>query len=281
MKKIFIKFFQLILDIIDSKFKTSKTYDVYVLQQHLYNQKNAINPFNKFGRKCFSQADEDGLTIEIINRIGINNGTFLEFGIGDGTENNSLVLINLGWKGVWVGNEQLKINLPKGGNLNYLKRWVNLENVLKISKNGLELLKSISYDVISMDLDGNDFYLTEKLLKSGLRPKLFIVEYNGKFIPPLYFKTEYSDKHIWKGDDYYGCSLTTYNDLFESFNYKLICCNSWTGANAFYVKQEYSFHFPEVPKQIEDIYNPPFNHVRNMGHSKNSLKTVEVLLNQS
>ena len=29
------------------------------------------NPLNKFGKKCFSQADEDGITLEIIKRLKI------------------------------------------------------------------------------------------------------------------------------------------------------------------------------------------------------------------
>jgi hypothetical protein len=31
----------------------------------------------------------------------------LEFGVGDGTENNTLVLLSIGWRGAWVGGENL------------------------------------------------------------------------------------------------------------------------------------------------------------------------------
>ena len=37
------------------------------------------NPINAFGKKCFSQTDEDGITIEILRRIAcLDNGTFAE-----------------------------------------------------------------------------------------------------------------------------------------------------------------------------------------------------------
>ena len=29
------------------------------------------NPLNKFGKKCFSQSDEDGILVEIINRLDL------------------------------------------------------------------------------------------------------------------------------------------------------------------------------------------------------------------
>ena len=33
--------------------------------------------------------------------------------------------------------------------------------------------------------------------------------------------------------------MTTLNELFIKYNYKLVCCNSATGANAFFVKKDF------------------------------------------
>ena len=38
---------------------------------------------NSYGKKGFSQTDEDGITLEIIKRMGIKKGIFAEFGAGD------------------------------------------------------------------------------------------------------------------------------------------------------------------------------------------------------
>ena len=47
----------------------------------------------------FLAIDEDGITIEIFKRLkNLNSGSFLELGVGDGTENNTLILLSLGWK---------------------------------------------------------------------------------------------------------------------------------------------------------------------------------------
>src|SRR5437016_4741195 len=59
------------------------------------------NPLNRFGAKYFSQADEDGITLEIVRRLGITVGTFAELGVGNGLENNTLILLANGWRGFW------------------------------------------------------------------------------------------------------------------------------------------------------------------------------------
>ena len=279
LKNILKKIFWGILTRLNSVLKSRETHNIILYKQHILNQTNSKNPFNSYGKKCFSQSDEDGLTLEIIKRLGIEKGTFLEFGVGDGTENNTLILISLGWKGCWVGKEELKVNVSDNKLLKHFNNWVDLESLLKITKSGLDFVKSKSYDVISLDLDGNDYYFTKKILENNIKPKLFIVEYNGKFFPPIRFLQKYDEKHIFKNDDYFGCSLSVYDELFDSFGYKLICCNSWTGVNAFFIRKEYSNLFPKVSNQIEYIYIPPFYHTRNIGHPITSNKTIESFFN--
>ena len=117
------------------------------------------NPLNKYGKKIFSQSDEDGITIEIIKRINcLNEGIFVELGVGDGTENNTLILKALGWKGFWIGNEKLKIDYVNSKNFSYICSFVDLENVVDLLKKGSSLIGENLIDVISLDLDGNDYY---------------------------------------------------------------------------------------------------------------------------
>ena len=67
--------------------------DLFLISQTRQAQINHINPLNRFGLKCFSQTDEDGITLEILRRIkSLGKGVFAEFGVGDGTENNTLIL---------------------------------------------------------------------------------------------------------------------------------------------------------------------------------------------
>lgn len=162
----------------------------------------------------------------------------------------------------------------------YIKDWITLENITRHAKNGLHLIREKNLDVVSMDLDGNDIYFIEELLMSGISPKLFIAEYNAKFVPPSKFQIPYNPNHEWIGDDYFGASLTNLVSIFNKYGYKLICCNSHTGANAFFVKKELSYLFADVPQNILDIYvGPRYFLYNNFGH-KNSVKVIEAIINQ-
>jgi hypothetical protein len=100
---------------------------------------------------------------------------------------------------------------------------------------------------------GNDYYFAQELLKTGILPKLFILEYNAKFPPPIKWTIKYDTNHSWDFSDYQGASLASFSELLTEFSYTLVCCNAATGTNAFFVRNEYLSRFAEVPKKIEDI----------------------------
>ena len=117
-------------------------------------------------RRYFSQTDEDGITLEIVRRLGIKAGTFAEFGVGNGLENNTLILLANGWRGFWIGGQDLAFNHklnPK--RFAFFKAWVSLENVAGLMKQGFESIGTNELDVLSLDLDGNDYYIARELLK--------------------------------------------------------------------------------------------------------------------
>ena len=250
---------------------------LYNLQlQQLYEMRklNHPNPLVRFGSKVFSQSDEDGITLEICKRVKMEKGTFIEFGVANGMENNTLALLACGWKGEWFGGENLSFDPTHSPRLNFSKEWITRENIFKLTSDAIQRLQNNDLDLISLDLDGNDFYFIEELLKNGVLPKVFVVESNAKFIPPIHFSIEYNPKNHWEGDDYQGASLTTLNELFLKFNYKLVCCNSATGANAFFVKNDFENEFKDVPDNIENIFVPMNYNLYNYFGHKSSLKTI-------
>jgi hypothetical protein len=239
----------------------------------------AKNPLNRFGAKYFSQTDEDGITLEIIRRLGIKAGTFAELGVGDGLENNTLILLANGWRGFWIGGQDLvfnhKVN-PK--RFVFFKAWVSLENLVPLMQQGFQNIATNELDVLSLDLDGNDYYFAKELLKMGTRPKLFILEYNAKFPPPIKWAIEYDANHSWDATDYFGASLASFSDLLAEFSYSLVCCNAATGSNAFFVRNEFLSRFSDVPKNVDDIFvGCRYQLHRQWGHPP-SPKTVEQML---
>jgi len=239
-----------------------------------------INPLNRFGNKCFSQTDEDGITLEIVRRLGLSDGVYAEFGVGNGLENNTLILAACGWRGFWVGGEDLVFDYSKATRFHNIQAWITIDNILGHTHAGMNALGVSGIDVLSLDLDGNDIYFLEKLLTGGIRPKLFIVEYNGKFIPPAKFQIAYDPEHQWVGDDYFGAALMNMVEMFEKYGYRLICCNSHNGANAFFISVKHDNLFTDVPGDINDIYVSPRYHLYNAYGHKKSPRVVESIINQ-
>ena len=254
--------------------------DLIIFQQNAELQQKHPNPLNSYGKKCFSQNDEDGITLEIIKRIGIKKGVFAEFGPGNGLENNTIILASLKWKGFWVGSEDIKFKYNNSKNFQFIKSWITKENVLKFYNDSIKNLNEKKTDVLSLDLDGNDIYVLEELLKQIHHPSLIIAEYNAKFPPPIRFKIKYDAQFVWRADDYFGASLSEFEHVLKKYSYKLVCCNSHTGANAFFIKNDFFDLFKDVPQEIEKIYvEPRYQLYEKYGHPQ-SIKTIELIFEE-
>ena len=236
------------------------------------------NPLVKAGEKYFSQSDEDGITLEICRRIGLEGGCVLEFGVGDGLENNSLILLLGGWRAVWIGNEDLSIHIPPGcRNLTFSKAWVTAENAATLVADALGADGLGAVNLLSIDLDGNDIYVLERLLATGLRPDVVIVEYNGKFPPPIRWRVGYDAGYRWDGSDYQGASLQAFADVLSARDYRLVCC-ALTGVNAFFIRRDHADRFADVPDTIETLFYPAdYNWFVRRGHGV-SKRTIEAAL---
>ena len=73
---------------------------------------------NSFEAQAFSQNGEDGILAEIFHRIGMDSKIFVELGVGDGLENNTVFLLFQGWRGFWIegdakANKQITKSLGK------------------------------------------------------------------------------------------------------------------------------------------------------------------------
>ena len=254
-------------------------FNAHLSEIYKQRQLRHANKLCRYGKRVFCQSDEDGLTIEICKRIGINKGSFIELGVGTGIENNSLVLLSMGFSGAWIGGENLSFKIPKNSQrLHYQRAWITLDNLSSLVEKSQDFIEKPDLDVLSIDLDGNDYYFLNHILSNGLLPKVIICEINGMFPPPIKFTVKYNSDHKWARDDYQGASLTLMNELLISFGYKLIVCNAATGVNAFFVLNEFSELFPETPSDIEEIYVEPL-HINFTGFTfPRSLETISQIL---
>ncbi|PSF39051.1 hypothetical protein C7H19_03085 [Aphanothece hegewaldii CCALA 016] len=230
------------------------------LKNHLINNPKYSEPkkLNKYEFKAYSQGGEDGIINEIFRRIGTTNQYFVEFGVGVGLENNSALLLTLGWRGLWIeGSEKYCKNIKekfkyiiKNNQLTLINNFVDADNIESLFKkaNVPEEL-----DLLSIDIDGNDYWIWKAI--NQYRPRVVIIEYNAAYPPQVSWTIEYNPNHRWDYSNYMGASLLALEKLGIYKGYKLVGC-SFTGVNAFFVRDDLvNEHFLE-PYTAENHYEP-------------------------
>ena len=205
-------------------------------------------------KKVFSQTDEDGITLEILRRIGLGDKTCLEIGCGNGLENNTLILLATGWNAIWIDGLDLAFDAQINPHrLVHSRSFVTRENVCQLVTKLSENHKP-PIEFISIDVDGNDGYLTEELLQNGFHPSVFVVEINEVFPPPIVFRQNYAKDHVWDKTRNYGWSLQAFIELFNQYGYRLVACNPHTGVNAFFVRQDHVVQFTDIPSDPAELF---------------------------
>jgi hypothetical protein len=215
------------------------------------------------------------MVLEIFRRVATTNRVFAEIGAGNGSENNTAYFLSIGWTGFWIdGRPQLEQRVQARPDLSNavsaLSSFVTRENVCELFK---RLGVPIEFDLLSLDVDQNTFYIWEAL---GLyRPRVVVLEYNGAIPPDVDWKVHYSATRTWDGSHNFGASLKAYELLGRKLGYSLVGCDL-TGTNAFFVRQELAT--PEkfkAPFTAENHYEPPRYHLRyRRGHRAEILDRV-------
>ena len=210
----------------------------------------------RFGSKVYSQYDEDGIIQEIFRRIGTTNKLFVEFGVETGIENNSLKLLLEGWRGLWIeGSESYAesiasrfSDLISSRKLLLTRSFVTAENINDL----IETFATGEIDLLSIDIDGNDYHIFEAL--TVVQPRVVIIEYNAKFPPPISITQIYKKDFVWSGTDYMGSSLEALVRLAKRRGYSLVGCN-FPGINAFFVRDDLVDGKFQAPFTAENHYN--------------------------
>lgn len=233
---------------------TLESHDMALIKFFKSEQDRFDNPFldssNVYG---FSQSDEVGILNSLLSYLPLSiPKKFVEFGVGDGTENNSLDFILGGWEVWWFGNEELALLVPDSfERLKYTKDWITLPKLLDVTPQ----LKNFNPGIISMDLDGNDYHFTKLLLQSEIKPAIWVQEYNANLGPITEWVMPYDEKHSWDLSTHWGASLNSFKRLFESHGYTLISCNL-TGVNSFFIRDDLLPCLPAYEKSTQALFRP-------------------------
>lgn len=225
-----------------------------LLRDEKYRDKSRLE---RHGFKVYSQYEEDGTIQEIFNRIGLHNKTFIEFGVENGLENNTVKLLLEGWSGLWLEGNGDYISLIRSKFSNVIERGnLRVQNAFVDRDNINDLICQCytgEIDLISIDIDGNDISNFENL--EVVNPRVVVIEYNGKFLPPMSIAQKYNAGHRWAGTDYGGSSLAAITKVAGRKGYSLVGC-SLAGVNAFLVRDDLVTDRFCRPFTAENHYHP-------------------------
>lgn len=173
-----------------------------------------------YRKRIYSQTIEDGIIEGIFENIGTTNKYFVEFGAWDGTflSNTGNLRINEGWNGLLMeGNKE------KADQYDYVQNeFITAENI-----NDLFDKYNVpkEFDLLSIDLDGNDYWIWKAIDETKFKARVVIAEYNCN-IPDQ--RDAISIKYSPELDttipsiNYYGASLSAFKKLGEEKGYSLI-----------------------------------------------------------
>lgn len=212
------------------------------------------------GAQSWSQNYEDGMIAEIFHRIGMISKTFVEIGVGDGSENNTTALLSAGWSGYWIEGSKvcchsiaarLKTMPGIAARLQVRQAFVSAENIQSLLA---ELGVPATIDLFSLDIDLSTYHIWGAL--KSFRPRVVVVEYNAGFPPDQAWIHPYAPGQVWDGTQAFGASLKAYELLGRKFGYCLVGCDLM-GANAFFIRDDLIGDKFSGPFTSENHYEPP------------------------
>jgi hypothetical protein len=193
--------------------------------------------------QVFSQSGEDGIIQYLLGKVPIENPVFVEFGVQDYSESNTrFLLCKDEWRGLIIdgGRTHQRFVAARGLDWRYditaLSAFITRENIDDLIRGA-----GISGDIglLSVDLDGNDYWVLEAI--GCVSPRILVVEYNSHFGPDhaitIPYRSDFTRAAAHHSLMYFGASLPALCHLAERKGYAFVGSNT-AGFNAFFVRRD-------------------------------------------
>jgi hypothetical protein len=231
------------------------------------------------GNYYFTNTKSQNKENKFINQLSnfITKKSFVEIGY-QYNEFNCVSLIKKNFDGILIdGGSKFNHCIMKTilwrikkKNINVLNIFINKKNILKF------IPKKIG--ILSIDIDGNDYWILNEIIKNKITPEMIIIEYNASFLDKkitIPYKENFNrhDEHItgW----YHGASLCLFYNFLKNYNYKLIA--TMGGANAFFVKNNIVKNNKIRSLKPKNCYQE--GHLRNKWSKTNAKEQYTVIKN--
>jgi hypothetical protein len=225
-----------------------------------------------------SQNGEDGIIRFLFAEIGFETRRFVEFGFGAVQCNSLRLMLQEGFTGLLMDGSRENCDF-----FNIAARKLNIEDVEahctfldrdNLNQTIIDHAISGEIDFLSLDVDGNDYWLWERL--ECVSPRVVCIEYNAGIGPSLSLTIPYDPgferyaKH--PSGFFHGASLQALESLGQRKGYRLVGCDS-TGTNAFFLRNNIAA--PELPSlTAAEAYRP---HQNWLGRGFSEAEQLEVM----
>lgn len=241
----------------------------YVLMKKLMAP-GEMPSFRDVGFKVYSQFEEDGILVYIFSVIGTTNKRVVEICAGDGIQCMAAnLIINHGWEGLlfdgdknsvdrgikfFASNQSTFLHPPI-----FKQAWLTRKNINHlISENGFQG----GIDLLSLDIDGNDYYIMEVI--KVIKPRVIICETHNVIPSDMALTIPYREDFYYSDgkqhEEFRSVSLLAMKKLLFKKGYRLVGSHRY-GFNAIFMLNEVGQdYFPEV--SVESVHDNAYTKFR-------------------
>tara|TARA_Y100000389_G_scaffold203595_1_gene252538 strand:+ start:3447 stop:4166 length:720 start_codon:yes stop_codon:yes gene_type:complete len=172
--------------------------------------------------KKYSEFFQDSILERIFNIIGTTNKFFVEFGSNGcmyGGGNTAYLREKFEMTGLLMDGSEHPYNEKTKLEFERKIEFITAENINMLFK---KYNVPDKIDFLSIDIDGEDYWVMKNLNIDKYRPRVICIETNYHINPELKIVQCHNPDHIWRGNDQFGCSSSAILDLLNKKNYTMV-----------------------------------------------------------
>lgn len=241
-----------------------------LINQHQDNARRGVKSHDDIaeaGFRCYSQFEEDGIILYILSLIGMSTRKVVEICCGVGSECMAAnLIVNHGYTGYLFDGDKSNVEVAtrffrskKDCLLSepaIRQAWITRDNINQLLR---EIGATGEVDLLSLDMDGNDYYIWEAIAE--INPRLCVFETQDIIPGDRSLTIPYDPAfYCWNKPgaekDFRSVSLLAMKKLSEAKGYRMIGAHRH-GFNVFFLRNDIGQElFPAV--SIEQIHDNPW-----------------------
>jgi hypothetical protein len=205
---------------------------------------------SKYSKKILSEHGQDGILEKIFEIIGTKTKYFVEFG-SNGTRfgggNTPYLREKYNFTGLLMDGSDNPYGIKKHKDYDVKIEFIKAENI-----NELFAKYNVpdEFDFLSVDIDGEDYWIIHSLDFNKYKPRVISVECNWHIHPDFKLVQKHNPNYTWSGTEIAGSSSSAIMELLNKKNYTFV---AYTGPDCIFV------HNDEISKNnviFENQNNP-------------------------